>query len=108
MLVVARRGVELVVDVGRDAVLLTADDTDLDLEDDARVAADLEQLGGDRQVLAQLGGRAVPPVSMSLILEPDANSAPPVENWMIPSLSASAKPRSAALRVSDDVTLTAG
>ncbi len=39
---------------------------------------------------------------------PDANSAPPVENWMMPSLPASAKPFSAALIVSDDVQLIAG
>ena len=45
---------------------------------------------------------------MSFTLVPEPNSAPPVENWMIPSLSASAKPRSAALIVSDDVQLMAG
>ena len=45
---------------------------------------------------------------MSLTLPPEANSAPPVENWTIPSLSASAKPRSAAFRVSELVTLMAG
>jgi len=45
---------------------------------------------------------------MSLIVAPDQNSAPPVETWMMPSLSASAKPRSAALSVCDDVTLMAG
>ncbi len=45
---------------------------------------------------------------MSLLYWPPRNSAPPVEIWMIPSLSASAKPRSAALSVSDEVTLMAG
>ena len=45
---------------------------------------------------------------MSLTLVPEANSAPPVENWMMPSLPASAKPRRAALTVSDDVQLIAG
>ena len=51
---------------------------------------------------------AVAPVTMSLTFWPDANSAPPVENWMMPSLSASAKPRMAAFTVSDEVTLMAG
>ena len=51
---------------------------------------------------------ATAPVTMSLTLVPEANSAPPVENWMMPSLSASANPRSAALRVSEEVTLIAG
>jgi hypothetical protein len=51
---------------------------------------------------------ATEPVTMSLTFCPEANSAPPVENWMMPSLSASAKPRSAAFRVSDEVTLMAG
>ena len=48
------------------------------------------------------------PATRSLMVEPDAYSAPPTETWMIPSLSASAKPWSAAVRVEDDVTLTAG
>ena len=51
---------------------------------------------------------AVAPVTMSLTRVPEANSAPPVENWMIPSLPASAKPRSAALTVSELVQLIAG
>ena len=51
---------------------------------------------------------ATAPVTMSLTLVPDANSAPPVENWMMPSLPASAKPRRAALIVSDEVQLIAG
>jgi len=38
---------------------------------------------------------------MSFTPSPEANSAPPVENWMIPSLPASAKPLIAALTVSD-------
>jgi hypothetical protein len=45
---------------------------------------------------------------MSLTAVPDANSAPPVENWMMPSLSASAKPFSAAFSDSEPVTLMAG
>ena len=51
---------------------------------------------------------ATAPVTMSFTLVPEANSAPPVENWMMPSLPASAKPRRAALTVSDDVQLIAG
>jgi hypothetical protein len=51
---------------------------------------------------------ATAPVTMSFTLVPDANSAPPVEIWMMPSLSASANPRSAAFNVSDEVTLMAG
>ena len=51
---------------------------------------------------------ATAPVTMSLIPSPEANSAPPVENWMMPSLPASANPFSAALIVSDDVQLIAG
>ena len=45
---------------------------------------------------------------MSLTPSPEANSAPPVENWMMPSLPASAKPLIAALTVSDEVQLMAG
>ena len=48
------------------------------------------------------------PVTMSLTFVPDRNSAPPVDTWTMPSLPASAKPRSAALRVSVLVTLMAG
>ena len=51
---------------------------------------------------------ATAPVTMSLTSCPEANSAPPQENWMMPSLSASVKPRSAAIRDCDDVTLIAG
>ena len=51
---------------------------------------------------------ATEPVTMSLTVGPDRYSAPPVETWTMPSLSASAKPRSAALSVCDDVTLIAG
>ena len=51
---------------------------------------------------------ATAPVTMSLTPRPEANSAPPVENWMMPSLPASAKPLMAALTVSDDVQLMAG
>jgi hypothetical protein len=45
---------------------------------------------------------------MSFTRVPEANSAPPVENWMIPSLPASANPRNAALTVSELVQLIAG
>ena len=48
------------------------------------------------------------PVTMSLTVLPDRNSAPPVETWTMPSLSASAKPRIAAFSVWDEVTLIAG
>ena len=51
---------------------------------------------------------ATAPVTMSFTLVPEANSAPPVENWMIPSLPASAKPRRAAFTVSEEVQLIAG
>ena len=51
---------------------------------------------------------ATAPVTMSLTPRPEPNSAPPVENWMMPSLPASAKPLMAALIVSDDVQLMAG
>jgi hypothetical protein len=51
---------------------------------------------------------ATEPVTMSLIVGPDRYSAPPVDTWMMPSLSASAKPRSAAFRVCEEVTLIAG
>ena len=45
---------------------------------------------------------------MSFTPRPEPNSAPPVENWMMPSLPASAKPLIAALMVSEDVQLMAG
>jgi hypothetical protein len=45
---------------------------------------------------------------MSLSRWPDRNAAPPVETCTMPSLDASAKPRRAALRVSEEVTFTAG
>ena len=51
---------------------------------------------------------ATAPVTMSLTVEPEAKAAPPQENWMMPSLSASAKPRSAAMIVCDEVQLIAG
>ena len=41
-------------------------------------------------------------------IEPDANFAPPVVICTIPSEPASANPRMAALRMLDEVTLTAG
>ncbi len=52
--------------------------------------------------------RATAPATMFLANWPDANSAPPVENWMMPSHSASAKPRMVAMMVCDEVQLTAG
>jgi hypothetical protein len=45
---------------------------------------------------------------MSFVAAPDQYAAPPVETWTMPSDSASAKPRSAAFSVCEDVTLTAG
>ncbi len=51
---------------------------------------------------------ATAPVTISLMPSPEPNSAPPVENWMIPSLPASAKPLMAALMVSEEVQLMAG
>ena len=51
---------------------------------------------------------ATAPATMSLTPVPEPNSAPPVENWMMPSLPASAKPFSAALMVSEEVQLIAG
>jgi hypothetical protein len=47
-------------------------------------------------------------VAISFTRVPERNSVPPVDIWMMPSLSASAKPRSAAFSVSEDVTLIAG
>ncbi len=52
--------------------------------------------------------KASEPATMSLIVDPDRYSAPPVETWTIPSLSASAKPRIAACKVCEEVTLIAG
>jgi hypothetical protein len=51
---------------------------------------------------------ATAPVTMFLMVGPDAYSAPPVETWMMPSLPASAKPAMAALRVCELVMLMAG
>ena len=51
---------------------------------------------------------AAAPVTMSFTERPEPNSAPPVETWMIPSLPASANPRSAALIDSEEVQLMAG
>ena len=45
---------------------------------------------------------------MFLTPAPERYSAPPVDTWTMPSLPASAKPFSAALRVCDDETLMAG
>src|SRR6476469_4558250 len=45
---------------------------------------------------------------MSFVEAPDQYAAPPVETWTMPSDSASAKPRRAAFRVWEEVTLTAG
>ncbi len=60
LLEVLRGGVELLVDLGLDAVLLAADDADLDLEDDLGGGRLLEQFLGDRQVLVDRHRRAVP------------------------------------------------
>jgi hypothetical protein len=51
---------------------------------------------------------ATAPVTMSFTVVPERNSAPPVDTWMMPSLSASANPRRAAFRVCELVRLTAG
>ena len=51
---------------------------------------------------------ATEPLTMFFTAGPERYSAPPVEIWMIPSDSASAKPLSAAFRVCDDDTLIAG
>ena len=51
---------------------------------------------------------ATAPATMFLEYCPEPNSAPPVENWMMPSHSASAKPRMTATMVCDEVQLTAG
>src|SRR5690349_11393500 len=52
--------------------------------------------------------RASDPATMFLTDGPERYSAPPVDTWMIPSLPASAKPLSAALRVCEEETLIAG
>ena len=52
--------------------------------------------------------KASEPVTMFLTVGPERYSAPPVEIWMMPSDSASAKPCSAAFSVCDDETLMAG
>ena len=52
---------------------------------------------------------ATAPVTMSLTLVPEANSAPPVDAWMIPSLPASANlARSGPSWGEATVTLTPG
>lgn len=51
---------------------------------------------------------AVAPATMFFTVGPEAYSAPPVVIWTMPSLPASAKPRSAAFSVWDEVTLMAG
>jgi hypothetical protein len=51
---------------------------------------------------------ATEPVTMSFTVGPEMYSAPPVEICTMPSLSASAKPRNAALSVCEEVTLIAG
>jgi len=57
---------------------------------------------------AAKAAKASEPLTMFLIVAPERNSAPPVDTCTIPSLPASAKPRRAACRVCDDVTLIAG
>ena len=56
--------VELVVDLVADAVLLAADDADLDLEDDAGLGGQAQQLVGDGEVLLHRHGGAVPHVGL--------------------------------------------
>ena len=51
---------------------------------------------------------AIAPRTRSFTVGPERYSEPPVETWMMPSDSASANPRIAALIVCDDVQLTAG
>ncbi len=58
------RRVELLVDLVGDAVLLAADDADLDLEDDVGGRALREQLLGDLEVLVERYGGAVPHVRL--------------------------------------------
>src|SRR5918999_1886595 len=55
-------GVELLVDLTDDAVLLAADDADLHLHDHAGLGALIDQLGGDREVLVERYGGSVPHV----------------------------------------------
>ena len=64
LLEVLGRGVELLVDLGLDTVLFTADDADLDLEDDLGGRGLLEQLLGDLQVLVDRHRGAVPHVRL--------------------------------------------
>lgn len=59
LLEVLDRGVELVVDGVLDAVLFTADDADLDLEDDLRGLGGSEEFLRDLEVLVDRDGRAV-------------------------------------------------
>jgi hypothetical protein len=51
---------------------------------------------------------ATAPVTMFLIVGPEAYSLPPVESWTMPSEPASANPWSAALSVCEELTLMAG
>jgi hypothetical protein len=64
LLEVLRRGVELLVDLGLDAVLLAAHHADLDLQDDLGGGRLLQQLLGDREVLVDRHRRAVPHVRL--------------------------------------------
>src|SRR5699024_3080343 len=57
-------GVELLVDLVLDTVLLAADDADLDLEDLLGVGRLLEQFLGDLEVPVERGGRAIPHVRL--------------------------------------------
>jgi len=61
---VLRGGVELLVDLADDPVLLAADHPDLHLHDDPGGRALLEQFGGDREVLLERHRRAVPHVRL--------------------------------------------
>ena len=58
------RGVQLVVDLRLDAVLLAADHADLDLQDDARRGGPGQQILGDLEVLVDRHRGAVPHVRL--------------------------------------------
>ena len=55
-----------------------------------------------------ISAMACAPSAIELTYVPEANEPPPWLTWMMPSEPASANPRSAAFRVSDEVMLIAG
>src|SRR5690606_3869922 len=71
---VAGRGVQLLVELADDAVLLTADDADLDLQDGAGLLGGGQQLLGDLQVLLELHRGAVPHVRLEQRLLPPGHA----------------------------------